>query len=129
MNMTEKYKEEYVVKFASHGDAHEVAIDLKFFAKALKPYLQPQAEEKKEELVQIKCPDNKPGCFVIHYGHKPTPAPEKCACHVDGIHKRDAVVDEINLQISRIKQMRGFTLDDVDAELRALVKLAREEKK
>jgi hypothetical protein len=49
--------------------------------------------------------------------------PEKhdCPCH-------GKPSDAVDLQISRIKQMHGFSLQDIDAELRVLVALVRKEK-
>ena len=33
-------KTEYVIRFISHDEAHEIVIDLEFLAKALLPYLK-----------------------------------------------------------------------------------------
>jgi len=71
MNITED--EEYVCRFICHDEAHEVAIDLKCFAKALKPYLV-QPKEEKREWKPGDCP---------HCGRPMPSAPEEkkeCGC-------------------------------------------------
>lgn len=102
------YKEDYVVQFDSHGERHEVSIDLECFAKAVKPYLD-----------------------------KPAPSPDTCDCGgcVGGCGKchsqceckpKDLVEGQIRLLADKWPNDDIHERENFSEDLRGLVKLARE---
>jgi len=104
---------DYRITFWAHGVHHELAIDLECLARALKPYLavQPTLERK-----ECQCGCGHPICICGN----PCNRPEK------ELYKPtpDAVEE-------KIKEIAGrwYVGDHIEDELRAIVKLAREDVK